>query len=309
MMKHHKILIYQIFTRLFGNRSYNCVENGTLAENGCGKMSFFDDSVLRRIKKLGVTHVWYTGVIRHASKTDYSAFGIPCQHPAVVKGRAGSPYAIVDYYDIDPDLADDVDRRMEEFEALLQRSHKAGLKVIIDFVPNHVARQYKSVKKPDGVKDFGETDDVNKGFYPDNNFYYCPNESFAPYFDLKGARIYHVWTDVNYRKKGIAIMLMEKAEQICNLSECEIMVLNVANIYNPAVRLYKKVGFKEFRIIANLPKTFYLIQMIKQIKGEKISKKRQRVEWIISKVKFRILYKTDSSPTFVNKIYFNYRTR
>lgn len=186
MMKHHKILIYQIFTRLFGNRSYNCVENGTLAENGCGKMSFFDDSVLRRIKKLGVTHVWYTGVIRHASKTDYSAFGIPCQHPAVVKGRAGSPYAIVDYYDIDPDLADDVDRRMEEFEALLQRSHKAGLKVIIDFVPNHVARQYKSVKKPDGVKDFGETDDVNKGFYPDNNFYYCPNESFAPYFDLKG---------------------------------------------------------------------------------------------------------------------------
>lgn len=186
MMKHHKILIYQIFTRLFGNRSYNCVENGTLAENGCGKMSFFDDSVLRRIKKLGVTHVWYTGVIRHASKTDYSAFGIPCQHPAVVKGRAGSPYAIVDYYDIDPDLADDVDRRMEEFEALLQRSHKAGFKVIIDFVPNHVARQYKSVKKPDGVKDFGETDDVNKGFYPDNNFYYCPNESFAPYFDLKG---------------------------------------------------------------------------------------------------------------------------
>lgn len=149
-------------------------------------MSFFDDSVLRRIKKLGVTHVWYTGVIRHASKTDYSAFGIPCQHPAVVKGRAGSPYAIVDYYDIDPDLAADVDRRMEEFEALLQRSHKAGLKVIIDFVPNHVARQYKSVKKPDGVKDFGETDDVNKGFYPDNNFYYCPNESFAPYFDLKG---------------------------------------------------------------------------------------------------------------------------
>lgn len=132
---------------------------------------------------------------------------------------------------------------------------------------------------------------------------------FIPYFDLKGARIYHVWTDVNYRKKGIAIMLMEKAEQICNLSECEIMVLNVANIYNPAVRLYKKVGFKEFRIIANLPKTFYLIQMIKQIKGEKISKIRQRVEWIISKVKFRILYKTDSSPTFVNKIYFNYLTR
>lgn len=185
MMEHHKILIYQIFTRLFGNRSHNCVENGTLAENGCGKMSFFDEQVLRRIKKLGVTHVWYTGVIRHASKTDYSSFGIPCQHPAVVKGRAGSPYAIVDYYDIDPDLADDVDQRMQEFEALLDRNHNAGLKVIIDFVPNHVARQYKSIRKPDGVKDFGETDDINKGFYPDNNFYYCPNESFNPSFDLK----------------------------------------------------------------------------------------------------------------------------
>lgn len=149
-------------------------------------MSFFDDAVLHRIKKLGVTHLWYTGVIRHASKTDYSAYGIPRQHPAVVKGKAGSPYAIVDYYDIDPDLADNVDRRMDEFEALLKRTHKAGLKVIIDFVPNHVARQYKSIKKPEGVSDFGETDDVNKGFYPDNNFYYCPNVPFAPYFDLKG---------------------------------------------------------------------------------------------------------------------------
>lgn len=119
---------------------------------------------MHRIKKLGVTHVWYTGVIRHASKTDYSAFGIPRQHPAVVKGKAGSPYAIVDYYDIDPDLADDVDRRMEEFEALLKRTHNAGLKVIIDFVPNHVARQYKSIKKPAGTTDFGETDDINKGF-------------------------------------------------------------------------------------------------------------------------------------------------
>lgn len=186
MMEHHKIIIYQIFTRLFGNRSLNCIENGTLAENGCGKMSFFDDAVLRRIKKLGITHVWFTGVIRHASKTDYSEFGIPCQHPAVVKGRAGSPYAIVDYYDIDPDLADNVDNRMYEFEALLDRTHKAGLKVIIDFVPNHVARQYKSIKKPFGVKDFGESDDVSKGFYPDNNFYYCPDTAFNPYFDLKG---------------------------------------------------------------------------------------------------------------------------
>ena len=180
-----KIIIYQVFTRLFGNKSFNRVENGTLAENGCGKMSFFDASVLRRIKSKGVTHVWYTGVIRHASKTDYSAYGVPRQHPAVVKGNAGSPYAIVDYYDVDPDLADDVNNRMGEFEALVARTHKAGLKMIIDFVPNHVARQYKSITKPTGVKDLGEDDDKGMGFSASNNFYYCVNTPFEPYFDLK----------------------------------------------------------------------------------------------------------------------------
>jgi len=183
-MENDKIIIYQVFTRLFGNRMCNCKENGTLAENGCGKFGFFDGTVLRRIKKLGVTHVWYTGVIRHASKTDYSRFGIPKQHPAVVKGNAGSPYAIVDYYDVDPDLADDVNNRMGEFESLVERTHKAGLKVIMDFVPNHVARQYKSISKPVGVVDLGENDDKNMGFSPKNNFYYCVNTQFEPYFDL-----------------------------------------------------------------------------------------------------------------------------
>lgn len=181
-----KIIIYQVFTRLFGNRSTTRKENGTLAENGCGKMSFFDATTLRRIKRLGITHVWYTGIIRHASKTDYSAYGIPRQHPAVVKGNAGSPYAITDYYDVDPDLADNVDDRMAEFEQLVERTHKAGLKIIIDFVPNHVARQYKSVKKPEGVKDLGEDDDTGMGFSPRNNFYYCVNTPFEPYFDLNG---------------------------------------------------------------------------------------------------------------------------
>lgn len=179
-----KIIIYQVFTRLFGNRSTTRKENGTLAENGCGKMSFFDTTTLNRIKRLGITHVWYTGIIRHASKTDYSAYGVPCQHPAVVKGNAGSPYAITDYYDVDPDLSDNVDDRMEEFKQLVERTHKAGLKVIIDFVPNHVARQYNSVKKPEGVKDLGETDDTGMGFSPNNNFYYCVNMPFEPYFDL-----------------------------------------------------------------------------------------------------------------------------
>ena len=184
-MKGSKIIIYQIFTRLYGNRCQTRKPFGTIEENGCGKLNDFTPTVLKQIRDMGVSHVWYTGVIRHATMTDYSKYGIPRQHPAVVKGRAGSPYAITDYYDIDPDLAVDVTKRMEEFEKLVSRTHKAGLKVIIDFVPNHVARQYKSICKPAGVKDLGEDDDTNVGFDPKkNNFYYCPGEQFSPYFDL-----------------------------------------------------------------------------------------------------------------------------
>jgi glycosidase len=183
-MASNKVLIYQVFTRLFGNRNVNRVANGTIAENGCGKLNDFTPKVLKDIAAMGITHVWYTGIIRHATQTDYTAYGIPRQHPAVVKGKAGSPYAITDYYDIDPDLAVDVKQRMQEFEQLVARSHEAGLKVIIDFVPNHVARQYRSVCKPKKVKDLGETDNPAMGFDPQNNFYYCPGQRFDPYFDL-----------------------------------------------------------------------------------------------------------------------------
>lgn len=180
----NKIIIYQIFTRLFGNRNTSRIENGTIAENGCGKFNDFDAKTLKQIKNFGITHIWYTGVIRHATQTDYTKYGIPRNHPAIVKGKAGSPYAITDYYDVDPDLAIDVNNRMEEFEAMLQRTHKAGMKVIIDFVPNHVARQYHSLMKPEGVKDLGEDDNKQNGFDPQNNFYYCPGCNFSPYFDL-----------------------------------------------------------------------------------------------------------------------------
>jgi len=184
-MASSKIIIYQIFTRLYGNRCQTRKPFGTIEENGCGKLNDFTPSVLKQIREKGVSHVWYTGIIRHATMTDYTKYGIPRQHPAVVKGRAGSPYAIADYYDIDPDLAVNVEKRMEEFEKLVNRTHRAGLKVIIDFVPNHVARQYKSICKPKGVKDLGEGDNVQNGFDPVyNNFYYCPGEAFTPYFDL-----------------------------------------------------------------------------------------------------------------------------
>ena len=179
-----KIIIYQIFTRLFGNRNTTRQENGSIAENGCGKMNDFDQATLKRMARMGVSHVWYTGLLRHATQTDYSRYGIPRNHPAIVKGKAGSPYAITDYYDIDPDLATSVERRMQEFEQLVERTHQAGMKVVIDFVPNHVAREYHSIAKPKGVKDLGQGDDPQQGFSPQNNFYYCPGERFAPHFDL-----------------------------------------------------------------------------------------------------------------------------
>ena len=168
--------IYQVFTRLFGNDKADCVPSGTKQQNGCGTMQAFTAKALEQIRGLGCTHIWFTGVIEHASKTDYSAYGIAVDNPDVVKGEAGSPYAIRDYYDIDPDLAKDPAKRIREFELLVERTHKAGLKIIIDFVPNHVARQYHSDAKPEGVRDLGEDDDTSLSYSPDNNFYYLPGE-------------------------------------------------------------------------------------------------------------------------------------
>lgn len=178
-----KIIIYQVLPRLFGNTKEKPKCNGTLAQNGCGKLNDFTTDRLKEIKDLGITHVWYTGVIEHATQTDYSQYGIVKDHPEVVKGIAGSPYAIKDYYDIDPDLAVNVPDRMKEFQELVTRTHKAGMKVIIDFVPNHVARQYHSDAKPKNVKDLGEDDNTNVFFSNQNNFYYLPGESFSPQFD------------------------------------------------------------------------------------------------------------------------------
>ena len=174
------INIYQLFPRLFGNKNQIAIKDGTIGENGCGKFSVLTTNVLENLRAFGFTHIWLTGVLRHATLTDYSAYGIPVSHPSVVKGRAGSPYAVSDYYDVDPDLADDPAKRMSEFEAAVERIHHAGMKVIIDFVPNHLARQYKSVCAPEGVRDFGADDLTHLAFHPNNNFYYLPEQSFVP---------------------------------------------------------------------------------------------------------------------------------
>lgn len=181
-----KFTIYQVLPRLFGNYNTTRKPHGTIEENGCGKFNSFTTKALNEIKSLGITHIWYTGIIEHATQTDYSAYGIRKDHPAVVKGKAGSPYAIKDYYDVDPDLAEDVEHRMQEFENLVKRTHKAGMQVIIDFVPNHVAREYGSDAKPEGITDLGENDHPEWAFSPLNNFYYIQGQPFTPQFDVDG---------------------------------------------------------------------------------------------------------------------------
>lgn len=168
-----KPVIYQLLPRLWGNDCQSPVKRGSAEENGTGKFSGIDGPALEYLKWLGCTHVWYTGVIRHSTKT--ASMGCTPSNPQFVKGEAGSPYAITDYYDVNPYLADNPDRRMEEFEDLVKRTHEAGLKVIIDFVPNHVARDYsESSASGDSL---GSHDDTSVHWAPENDFFYYPGQS------------------------------------------------------------------------------------------------------------------------------------
>jgi len=173
-----KEVVYQVFTRLFGNTNTTNKPWGTLEENGVGKFNDFTDKALNEIKDLGVSYIWYTGVPHHDVITDYTAFGISNDDPDIVKGRAGSPYAVKDYYNVNPDLAENPANRLQEFEALITRTHKAGLKLLIDIVPNHVARNYEGLTNPEGVTDFGADDDKTLTYQVNNNFYYNPGKAF-----------------------------------------------------------------------------------------------------------------------------------
>lgn len=187
-----KTVIWQVFTRLFCNSTEpaGLVPGGTLSENGCGKMNSYTSEVLDYFRSQGATHIWFTGLLAHASRTDYPAYGIPASHPSTVKGRAGSPYAIRDYYDIDPDLAVSIPKRFTEFNALVRRVHGAGLGFIMDFVPNHVAREYHSIKAPKKVIGLGEDDNNSVFFSQMNNFYYIPNQELGGQHDWQDYREY-----------------------------------------------------------------------------------------------------------------------
>lgn len=175
--------------RLWGNDKSRSKKNGSLADNGTGKFSDIDSATLEYIKWLGCSHVWYTGILRHS--TQATEDGCMPSHPQFVKGKAGSPYAICDYYDVNPYLADDADKRMEEFEDLLKRSHEAGLKVIIDYVPNHVARDYGKVNPSEGHPILGADDDKSIHWKSENDFFYYPGQALTlPTNPPKGMKPY-----------------------------------------------------------------------------------------------------------------------
>lgn len=176
-----KVIIYQMLPRLWGNIGGKNIKNGTLRDNGCGKFSSIDTISLEYLRSLGVSHVWYTGIIRHATAEDSD--GCTPSSADWVKGRAGSPYSITDYYDVNPYLADEPENRMEEFHKLVERTHAAGLKVIIDFVPNHVARDYgrfaAAHPAPTGMAALGESDDKSVHWKDSNDFFYYPGIPLA----------------------------------------------------------------------------------------------------------------------------------
>lgn len=176
-----KVIIYQMLPRLWGNIGGKNIKNGTLKDNGCGKFSSIDTISLEYLRSLGVSHVWYTGIIRHATAEDSD--GCTPSSADWVKGRAGSPYSITDYYDVNPYLADEPENRMEEFHKLVERTHAAGLKVIIDFVPNHVARDYgrfaAAHPAPTGMAALGESDDKSVHWKDSNDFFYYPGIPLA----------------------------------------------------------------------------------------------------------------------------------
>lgn len=174
-----KSLIYQLMVRHWGGQSYEPASLAIEKRRPIGSFEAIDDIAISYLKSLSIDTVWLTGVICHATRSQCSIGDETIGGDVVVKGDAGSPYAITDYYAIHPFLSHDESQAEAQFDALVSRLKAAGLKVIIDFVPNHVSRHYHGINTPPGERRLGQGDDVSIEFRPNNHFYYLPGTSYV----------------------------------------------------------------------------------------------------------------------------------
>ncbi len=154
------VVIYELPVRTY-------LAKGAHEEN-TGKLSYLTIEVLKEIKELGVDYIWIAGILENANPKIVD--------PDVVKGDAGSFYAIYDNWDISSQVGN-----LDEFDALIERAHSIGLRVLIDFIPNHTARVHKTDVVCKEEIDFGKGENPNENFSLDNNFYYLgSNSTFVP---------------------------------------------------------------------------------------------------------------------------------
>ncbi len=198
----HKLIIYQMMFHLWGNTTTNPQKNGNSITNGTTKFNDVSSKALKVLHDKGYTHLYTTGIIEHATKEDYSKYGCSLDHPSIVKGSCGSPFAVKDYYDVNPFLANKPENRLEEFNLMVGRIHENKLKIILDFVPNHLARNYQSDKKPEGVTDFGVNDRNDVTFSPQNNFYYLPGTEFTVPYQAEIDQNTQVYVEIPAKASG-----------------------------------------------------------------------------------------------------------
>jgi hypothetical protein len=163
------LVIYQLMVRTFGNTNETRKTTERSPKTAAEPSTTSSPPRSRRSNPWASPMLWLTGVLEQASGTAYPTR--PADPPDILKGIAGSPYAIRDYFDVCPDYAQDPDKRLDEFKALLDRCRAHGFKVIIDFVPNHVARSYASDVRPE--LSFGEGDDRSVFFSATTIFTIC----------------------------------------------------------------------------------------------------------------------------------------
>jgi glycosidase len=152
-------VIYQLPIRTWGAHSQGLA--------GRGKVTDISDEILKKLALFGIDYLWLTGVMEAASSDVLDE--------DIIKGDAGSYYAIYDSWDVSPQIG-----TMNEFEDLVKRAHSHGLRILIDLVPNHTARDHRTDVLCKSKMDFGDQDRQDTFFDVNNNYYYVLNTVFTP---------------------------------------------------------------------------------------------------------------------------------